>query len=182
MHYYTRERRPALVGAAVRRAASVSNALERHLLYLLMLARATALRLECHAFKLFFVQHARNYCLGMLDYMGFVIIYTTLGQHLSYVFWKRRPSVIWSIVLQAFLEQIVPLQGVALTWQLKGRRWRLYFWLRRLFLLYVGMSESLLDCKYVFLGTPHAHGFRRRKRRPCRHRRLARVSARGDVA
>lgn len=115
MHYYTRERRPALVGPAAGQAAAVPHALERHLLYLLMLARAAVLRLECHAFKLFFVQHARNYCLGMLDYMGFVIIYTTLGQHLSYVFWKRRPSVIWSIVLQAFLEQIVPLQGVSLT-------------------------------------------------------------------
>ena len=85
-------------------------------------------------------------------------------------------------MLQAFLEQITPLQGIAVTWQLKGRRWRLYFWLRRLFVLYVGISQSLLECRYVFVGTPHAHGFRRLKRRPCRHRRLARISARGDVA
>jgi hypothetical protein len=86
VHYYTRERqsvsaRPAAWGATV-----VPHILERHLLYMLMLVRAALLRLECHAFKLFFVQHARNYCLGMLDYTGFVIIYTTLGQHLSYVF------------------------------------------------------------------------------------------------
>lgn len=115
MHYYARERRPALVCRAPRSGAVVPHVLERHLLYLLMLARAAVLRLDCHTFKLFFVQHARNYCLGMLDYMGFTVIYTTLGQHLSYVFWKRRPSVIWSIVLQAFLEQIAPLQGVSLT-------------------------------------------------------------------
>lgn len=86
------------------------------------------------------------------------------------------------MVLQAFLEQISLLQGMAVIWQLKGRRWRLYFWLRRLFVLYVGMSQSMLESRYVFVGTPRAHGFRRRKRRPCRHRRLARVSARGDVA
>lgn len=182
MHYYTRERPFLAVRPAGRKAAIVPGALERHFLYMLMVVRAAVLRLECHAFKLFFVQHARNYCLGMIDYLGFVILYTTLGQHLSYVFWKRRPSVIWSIVLQAFLEQILPLQGIAITWQLKGRRWRLYFWLRRLFLLYVGMSQSLMECKYVFLGIPHAHGFRRLKRRPCRHRRLARISSRGDVA
>lgn len=182
MHYSTRERRVSVMGQAVRRVSPVPQALERHFLYMLLLAQAAVLRVECHAFKLFFVQHARNYCLGLVDYLGFVLLYTTLGQHLSYVFWKRRPSVIWSIVLQAFLEQITPLQGIAITWQLKGRRWRLYFWLRRLFVLYVGLSQSLLECKYVFVGVPHAHGFRRLKRRPCRHRRLARISARGDVA
>jgi hypothetical protein len=177
-----RERRVSVLGPAARRVVPVPQVLERHFLYALLLARATVLQVECHAFKLFFVQHARNHCLGLVDYLGFVLLYTTLGQHLSYVFWKRRPSVIWSIVLQAFLEQIVPLQGIAITWQLKGRRWRLYFWLRRLFVLYVGLSQSLLECRYVFVGTPHAHGFRRLKRRPCRHRRLARISARGDVA
>jgi hypothetical protein len=73
--------RPAVLSATV-----VSQALERDLLYVLMVGRATVLRLEYHSFKLFFVQHARNYCLGMLDYMDFVLLYTTLGQHLSYVF------------------------------------------------------------------------------------------------
>ena len=89
-----RERRVSALGAAARSAVVPAQSLERHLLYVLLLARATALRVECHAFKLFFVQHARNYCLGLLDYLGFVLLYTTLGQHLSYVFWKRRPSVI----------------------------------------------------------------------------------------
>lgn len=115
MHYAMRERRVSALGQAARRVVPVPQALERHFLYALLLARAALLRVECHAFKLFFVQHARNYCLGLVDYLGFVLLYTTLGQHLAYVFWKRRPSVIWSIVLQAFLEQIVPLQGIAIT-------------------------------------------------------------------
>jgi hypothetical protein len=93
VHYYLRG---PLVAAprGSGRAWVGSQVLERHLLYSLMLARAATLRVECHAFKLFFVQHARNYCLGLLDYLGFVLLYTTLGQHLSYVFWKRRPSVV----------------------------------------------------------------------------------------
>lgn len=86
MHYYTREHRPMLAQPVVPTAAIIPYALERHLLYMLMFVRALVLRLEYHSFKLFFVQHARNYCLGMMDYMGFALIYTTLGQHLSYVF------------------------------------------------------------------------------------------------
>lgn len=94
MHYFVRERRVSALVPSVRGASVVSQAMERHFVYMLLLARAAVLRVECHAFKLFFVQHPRNYCLGLLDYLGFVLLYTTLGQHLSYVFWKRRPSVI----------------------------------------------------------------------------------------
>lgn len=86
MHYYTRERRALAVGPLAGSGVSAALALERHFLYMLLLARAAVLRLECHAFKLFFVQHPRNYCLGMMDYLGFTVLYTTLGQHLSYVF------------------------------------------------------------------------------------------------
>jgi hypothetical protein len=84
MHYYLRGR---AVASPRRLGRSLCpQAAERHFMYVLMLARAATLRMECHAFKLFFVQHARNYCLGLLDYLGFVLLYTTLGQHLSYVF------------------------------------------------------------------------------------------------
>lgn len=72
--------------AALRSAGAGAALVEPFYLRLLALARVGRLRLRCAILKIFFLQHPRNYCLGVGDDVRAVLLYTSLGRHLAYMF------------------------------------------------------------------------------------------------
>jgi hypothetical protein len=128
------------------------------------------------AVRLFFLQRPRNCSAGAALGSEYVFFHTTLGRYLAYVFWRRRPAVVWSILLQVLLRWLGRVHLRHVLWQVRGRRWRLHLWLRRLFILYGGRASAPAMSRCVLVGMPRSHGARRLRRMPCRRRRLARAA------
>jgi hypothetical protein len=128
------------------------------------------------ALRLSFVQRPRNCSVSTALGVEYVFFHTTLGRYLAYVFWRRRPAVVWSILLQVLLRWLERVRVRHLLWQVRGRRWRLHLWLRRLLILYGGRAAAPAASRCIFVGMPHAHGARRLRRMPCRRRRLSRAA------
>lgn len=133
-------------------------------------------------FYITLIRRPRNYFIILLDYLEQPVVNFSLGQFFIYFNWRRRLEMSWTFLLQTFINNILDLKNIKLCCNLGGRRWTLYRWLRRLFLIYIYMGRELIYIKWLTFKLNNRHGFWRLKKIVRRKRRLARSAVGGDIA